>query len=71
MNVTKLHNVTKQNSYKIAAGSSNLVTKLQFCLFLHSDITAGPNCIIWRLCHSPILFQYVVMTRLELADKLY
>ena len=55
MNVTKLHNVSKQNSYigQIAAGSSNLVTKLQFCLLLHSDIMAGPNCVIWRLCHSP------------------
>jgi hypothetical protein len=40
MNVTKLHKVTKQRSYigQIAAGSCNLVTKLQLCLFLHSDI---------------------------------
>ena len=34
----------------------------------HSWASAGPNCIIWRLCHSPI--HYVVMTRVELADKL-
>ena len=45
MNVTKLHNVTKQNSYmgQIGAGSCNLVTKLQFCLFLHSDINIAIN----------------------------
>ena len=38
MNVHKLHNVTKQNSYigQIAAASCNLVTKLQFCLFLQN-----------------------------------
>ena len=35
----------------------------------HSWTSAGPNCIIRRLCHSPI--QYVAMTRIELADKMY
>ena len=43
-----------------------------FLLFFVADVThMSFGCIIWRLCHSPILFQYVVMTRLELADKLY
>ena len=34
----------------------------------HSLALAGPNCIIWRLCHSPSYDQYAVI---ELADKLY
>ena len=33
------------------------------------ELLASHNCIIPMLCHSPI--QYVVMTRVELADKLY
>ena len=28
----------------------------------HSWASAGTNCIIWRLCHSPI--QYTIMTRI-------
>ena len=35
----------------------------------HSRASTGPNCLIWRLCHSPI--QCVCMTRLDLADKFY
>ena len=35
----------------------------------HYSLLAGPSCIIWRLHHSPI--QYVVMIRVELADKIY
>ena len=31
----------------------------------HSWASAGPNCLIWRLCHSPI--QYVVMTRIRFS----
>ena len=40
--------------------------------FSVTDVTpswasAGPNCVIWRLCHSPMLSMIVI----ELADKLY
>ena len=34
----------------------------------HSWASAGPNCIIWRLCHSPMVS---MLLHIELADKLY
>ena len=54
---------------KLCCNSENNWWQTFFLLDItHSQASVGLNCIIWRLHHSPI--QYVVMIRVELADKL-